>query len=102
MITKIYHRWSYYTKFTLPSITCERYLILWQPNHVTKIHGHNGKNCKFHLLYGKLEENVYGPNKKFKNNYDKILDNGFIDKDYEHSIRNYNDNKYSLSYHVYK
>jgi hypothetical protein len=103
MITKVYHHWSYYTKFTLPSITCERYLILWQPNHVTKIHNHGGKNCKFHLLYGKLEENVYGPNRVYKKNkYDKILDKGFVDKDYKHTIKNNNDDKISISYHVYK
>jgi hypothetical protein len=55
------------------------------------------------LLYGKLEENVYGPNRVYKKNkYDKILDKGFVDKDYKHTIKNYNDDKISISYHVYK
>ena len=103
MITRVYHQWSYYTKIHFPSVFGPRYLIVWQPNHVTKIHDHDGNDCTYSILYGKLEENVYGieVNGHKKYNY-KCFDTGFVGKEYKHNMRNHNDNKISISYHIYK
>ena len=104
MIERVYNCWNYYTKIRLPSITCERYLVIWQPNHLSKIHGHNGKKCNFYLLKGNLRESLYDNSKNFiqYNRYTNFLDKGYIDDTIGvHSIRNLSD-KYSYSYHVYK
>jgi len=36
-------------------------LIHWKPGEVTSIHGHNGTECVFKLLHGKLEEHRHTP-----------------------------------------
>ena len=106
MIQRVYNKKTFYTKFRLPTIS-ERYLIRWQPNHSTSIHGHDGKQCKFYLLYGKLQENKYiykeGVLKDGKSNIlDKFLDNEYIDDTIGlHSLHNILDRP-SYSYHVYE
>ena len=106
MITRVYNRGSYYTKIKLPSINCERYLIRWQPKHLSNIHWHHGKQCNFYLLKGKIKE------KKFVHKgilvkdkeiiFNNFLDNGYVDDIMgQHSIENLSDT-YSYTYHVYE
>ena len=107
MIQRVYNNNSFYTRFRLPIPFSERYLIRWQPKHSTGIHGHDGKQCTFYLLQGKLRENKYvhddGFLKKYETNIlDKFLDNEYIDDTIGlHSIHNISD-KPSYSYHVYE
>ena len=107
MIQRVYNNNSFYTRFRLPIPFSERYLIRWQPKHSTGIHGHDGKQCTFYLLQGKLRENKYicddGFLKKDETNIlDKFLDNEYIDDTIGmHSIHNILDRP-SYSYHVYE
>ncbi len=41
----------------------ELILIHWKPGKVSEIHGHSGKSCLFKVLYGRLEEVFYSPDK---------------------------------------
>ena len=106
MITRVYNRGSYYTKIRLPSIKYEKYLVKWQPHHLTSIHWHHGTKCNFYLLMGKLKEKKFvhkGILVKDKENIlNKFLDNGYVDDIIgQHSIENLS-NKCSYSYHVYE
>ena len=106
MIQRVYNKKTFYTKLRLPTIR-ERYLIRWQPKHSTCIHGHDGKQCTFHLLKGSLQEKKYifkqgvlvGNNNSI---LDKFLDNEYIDDTIGlHSLHNILDRP-SYSYHVYE
>jgi len=44
----------------------ELVLNLWKPGRATDIHGHPGEGCLFKLLYGKLEELRYTPERSPK------------------------------------
>lgn len=104
MITRVYHNSSFYTKIRLPSLFSERYLIRWQPNHRTKLHGHDGKRCYFYLLKGNLKEIKYNNKNNLISNkiFNKNLDMGYIDDTIgKHEIHNLL-NKPSYSYHNYK
>ena len=46
-----------YQKFWIPF--SKYYLIRWKPRALTPIHGHDGKDCVFMVLNGRLKENVY-------------------------------------------
>tara|TARA_B100000131_G_C18044879_1_gene583993 strand:- start:711 stop:1028 length:318 start_codon:yes stop_codon:yes gene_type:complete len=104
MIQRIYNNNSFYTKITFPSIFHERYLIKWEPNHRTKLHGHNGKECHFYLLKGTIEETKYNNehSKISTKIFNTIFDTGHInDKIGKHIIYNVL-NKPSYTYHIYK
>ena len=106
MIQRVYNKKTFYTKLRLPTIR-ERYLIRWQPKHSTCIHGHDGKQCTFHLLKGSLQENKYiykgGVLKDGKSNIlNKFLDSEYIDDTMgKHSLHNISDRP-SYSYHIYE
>ena len=93
MITRVYNRWSYYTKIRLPSIKYEKYLVKWEPNHTTNIHWHDGKKCNFYLLKGKLKENKFVHKegvlvKDKETTLTRFLDSGYIDNGLgKHSIK---------------
>ena len=46
-----------YLKIWIPFT--KMYLIRWKPRALTPIHGHEGKDCAFMVLNGRLKENVY-------------------------------------------
>ena len=66
---KVYHNGSYYSKIRLPFKKNEKYLILWEPNHMTNIHGHNGKNCVFMKVRGDFSDKVYKNDVLVRENY---------------------------------
>ena len=88
--------WIPFTKF---------YLIRWKPRALTPIHGHDGKDCAFMVLNGRLKENVY---KNLGSGYfmtrSKILEknhSSFInDSQGKHTIKNLED-KTTWSLHRY-
>ena len=94
---------SVYRKIWIPFT--KYYLIRWKPNVITSIHGHDGKDCAFIVLNGRLKENVYD---KLETGYfmtrSKILekkDISFINDSLGvHSIQNL-ENKASWSLHRY-
>ena len=61
MLLKKYNLNNQYIKFKLP-ILKESYLIRWNPKSRTIIHSHNGKQCDFMILSGKLFECIYNNN----------------------------------------
>ena len=106
MIERIYHNSSFYTKIRLPSLFSERYLIRWQPNHRTKLHGHNGKQCNFYLLKGAIVESRYKLNDRYYKTSSKtlntIFDMGYIDDTMGKHVLHNVSNKPSYTYHFYK
>lgn len=102
MIKKIFNNSSYYTKIKLPSIYYEKYIVIWQPNHITQLHDHNGKSCKYTVLKGELNEILFDNYGNIINNklINKFNSNEIIKKEYKHIMRN-NNNKLSYTYHVY-
>ena len=99
---KIYHNNTYYSKIRLPFKKNEKYLILWQPNHETSIHGHNNKNCVFMKVRGNFSESIYRNNNPVKNKYyDLFLHMGEInDTIGKHSLKNLSD-EIGVTIHVY-
>jgi len=98
--SRVYYRNSYYTKIKLPSVFCNKYLIIWKPNHITNNHYHNGKKCEFTLLYGSLKQIVFKNNNSKKINKLNKYEINYIDDEIgSHKIINYD--KISLSYHKY-
>ena len=82
-------------------------VIRWYPKAVTPIHGHNGQECNFFIIKGKLNETVY---KNMKGNgyimiYSNILErytsSHINDTKGIHSIKNM-DNQYAWSLHRYR
>ena len=92
-----------YQKIWIPFT--KMYLIRWKPNVITPIHGHEGKDCAFMVLNGRLQENVY---KNLGSGYfmtrSKILEknhSSFInDSQGQHAIQNL-EHKASWSLHRY-
>ena len=106
MITRIWNHNTYHTKIRLPSFFCARYLIKWQPNHCTKLHGHDDSKCTFYLLYGEVKESKYTLKDKYyntdNNKLDKFLDKGYIDNTMGKHVMHNISNKPSYTYHIYK
>ena len=93
----VYHKiWIPFTKY---------YLIRWKPRALTHIHGHDGKDCTFMVLNGRLQENIY---KKLSTGYfmtrSKVLEKNDIsfinDSHGEHTIQNI-EHKPTWSLHRY-
>ena len=59
-----------YRKYRLPSFTGKLYLIQWNPERYTDLHGHDGKDCHFYILNNHYN---YGYN-VFKKYFNKILE----------------------------
>tara|TARA_B100000745_G_C19921941_1_gene309955 strand:- start:13 stop:339 length:327 start_codon:yes stop_codon:yes gene_type:complete len=102
LISKEFHK-NGYIKYRLPSFKSELYLIKWNPRNQTDIHGHDGKNCNFIILNGKLFETRYNhENTILKSNQLKIYNINFInDKIGKHKICNLDHKKTIWSLHRY-
>ena len=84
---KVYHNGSYYSKIRLPFKKNEKYLMLWEPNHMTNIHGHDGKNCVFMKVRGDFNEKVYRNGLLIEQNYyDLFLHMGEINDNIENIV----------------
>ena len=99
---KVYHNGSYYSKIRLPFKKNEKYLILWEPNHMTNIHNHDGKNCVFMKVRGDFNEKVYRNGLLIEQNYyDLFLHMGEINDNIgKHSLKNLSD-EIGVSIHIY-
>ena len=80
----------------------EKYLILWEPNHMTNIHNHDGKNCVFMKVRGDFNEKVYKNDVLVgENYYDLLLHMGEINDNIgKHSLKNLSD-EIGVSIHIY-
>ncbi len=102
VLQKLFKDQPYY-KYRLPSVKGKLYLIQWNPNQYTDIHGHNEKDCYFYVLKGPLTEYLYNKDLKLihKNIYHQ-KDMGHINDNVGlHQITNpSNDYKWSLHYYI--
>ena len=91
-----------YIKYKLP--ISNYYLIKWKPKSNTDIHNHDGKNCRFILFNGTLQEIRYKNNRISSlyesNKINPLIINTINDNDGYHQIYNF-DNKIKWSLHNY-
>lgn len=99
LISRVYRNNNFYTKIKLPSLLYNKYLIKWQPNSSSIIHGHDYTG-KFMLIHGKMHEIIYDENelKKSQKNLNLYEENN-VDKIMKHKMININD-KLSFTYHI--
>ena len=95
-----------YRKYRLPSFTGKLYLIQWNPERYTDLHGHDGKDCHFYILKGPLNESVYTKQKfnfEMKHiNHHKKGDMGFINDSIGLHVIHNPCNKYKWSLNFYQ
>jgi hypothetical protein len=103
LISKEFHK-NGYVKYRLPSFKSDLFLIRWNPRNETDIHGHNGKNCHFVILNGKLFETRYNSENTIlkSNQLHKYKMNFINDNHCKHKIINLDYEKKIWSLHLYR
>ena len=60
MIKKVFFNNKFYTKYNIINFCYLNLCVIkWEPKMVTELHGHPNTKCKFFLISGLLQENVY-------------------------------------------
>lgn len=90
-----------YCKYSLRLFSKEYALVKWGPNIVSKVHGHNGKDCTFIILNGSMDEKVFHTFENIKTRVHEPLRFSHInDKMGKHQMINEDDRpKYSFHYY---
>lgn len=97
-ISRIYNKNNFYTKIKIPSLFYNKYIIKWQPNCETNIHGHDYTGS-FVLIYGNMKEIIYDEDSKKNEKNLNMYEENYIDRVMKHKMINIS-NKLSYTYHI--